>query len=52
MFLWLFCSGHSVGLRVKCSVLTAAHQSFNALPLSDGDWPVAAVVLFSLLFQS
>ena len=37
---------------LKCSVLTAAHQGVNALPLSGGDWPVVVVVLLSLLFQS
>jgi len=37
---------------MSCRVLTAAHQGFNALSLSGGDWPVVAVVLFSLPFQS
>ena len=39
-------------LTMSCRVLTAAHQGFNALSLSGGDWPVVAVVLFSLPFQS
>ena len=40
------------GLTMSCRVLTAGHQGFNALPLSGGDWPVVAVVLLSLPFQS
>ena len=40
------------GLMMSFRVLTAAHQGFSALFLSGDDWPVVAVVLFSLPFQS
>ena len=45
-------AGSQVEIPLKCRVLAAVHQGFNALSLSGGDWSVVAAVLVSLLFQS
>ena len=45
-------AGSQVEIPLKCCVLSAVHQGFNALSSSGGIWSVVAAVLVSLLFQS